>query len=105
MIYLVTRHAGTLAWLQAQFSEPVQHIRHLEDDLPLQPGDHICGNLPLDRVAALNARGIRYSHLVIRVPFPLRGHELTAADLTACGAHLQEYRVLPLSPLYGLLED
>lgn len=105
MIYLVTRHPGTLLWLQKQFCDPVQHISHLSDDILLHAGDHVCGNLPLDRVAKLNARGVRYSHLVINVPFHLRGKELTEDDLETYGAKLQEYRVLAMSPFSHLLAE
>lgn len=109
MLYLLTRHEGTLEWLKQQLNSqrPFVHIKHLDDASALRAGDHVCGNLPLDRVAKLNALGIRYSHLVIQVPFHLRGTELSAADLDAHGAHLQEFRVLTLSssPLAQLLEE
>jgi putative CRISPR-associated protein (TIGR02620 family) len=109
MFYLLTRHEGTLEWLKQQLGSqhPFVHIQHLDDAHALQAGDHVLGNLPLDRVAKLNALGIRYSHVVIHVPFHLRGTELTAANLAAHGAHLQEFRVLTLSasPLAQLLEE
>lgn len=106
MIYLATRHPGTLAWLQARFAdETVTHITHLDDSLLLHPGDCIVGNLPVQQVAKLNARGVRYLHLCIPLPAHLRGHELTCEQLNELGTSLQEYRVLALSPLDHLIGD
>jgi CRISPR-associated protein Csx16 len=38
-------------------------------------------------------RGARYLHLVLELPPERRGRELSAADMVACGARLEEYRV------------
>jgi CRISPR-associated protein Csx16 len=104
MIYLVTRHPGALAWMREQFQEPVQHVTHLDDSNTLHVGDCVAGILPAHQISALNARGVRYLHLCVDMPASLRGQELSAEQLNQLGAHLQEYRVLALSPLAHLLE-
>jgi CRISPR-associated protein Csx16 len=105
MIYLVTRHAGALEWMQAQVTEPVQHIAHLDDNTPLFAGDCVAGSLPIHQVAALNARGVRYLHLCVNMPAKLRGQELTSKQLHELNAYLQEYSVRAMSSLNNLLED
>ena len=105
MIYLVTRHPGAKEWMQNQFHETVKHITHLDKETTLLVGDCVAGSLPVHQVASLNAAGVRYLHLCMDMPANLRGQELSAEQLDALGARLQDYHVLALSPLAHLIGD
>lgn len=86
--WFVGRHPGALAWIRRQ-ELPVDHVvTHLAVNMP-QPGDTVVGTLPIDKVAALNARGVRYFHLVLDLPPELRGRELDAETLDGLGAQLR----------------
>ncbi len=94
MIYLISRHSGTLEWLKQQTDQPFTHLRHLDRADAIVPGDIVLGTLPVNLVADLCQRGVRYFHLEINLPEQLRGQELSAADLHKLGASLVEYVVL-----------
>lgn len=93
MNYLVTRHAGALAWLKQQVSAPFIHLTHLEDPSFITHGDMVYGTLPINLVAKICNQGARYKHLCINVPASLRGQEVSAEQLQALGAELVEYYV------------
>ena len=101
MLWVVTRHAGAMRWLDRQCwpvrALIVRWVSHL--DLNLVEADHaVIGTLPIHWVAQLCARGARYWHLVFDVPEASRGVELTDDALTALGAALIEYRAEAVSP-------
>ena len=87
----ITRHAGAVKWAQRQGIDAEMHS-HL-DPATVGHGDVVIGTLPVSLVAELNARGARYMHLVLDLPPDMRGRELSADEMTACGARLEEYRV------------
>lgn len=93
MIYLITRHAGAVQWLQEVVDAPYVLLAHLHDVNLVQAGDIIVGTLPVNLIANVNARGARYFHLHLELPAHLRGQELTAAQLVQLGASLIEYSV------------
>ncbi len=93
MIYLVTRHPGTLEWLRCQVTEPAAHLEHLVRIDAVDHGDTVIGTLPINLVEAVCRRGARYLHLEIDLPQALRGQELSARQLTELGAELVEYFV------------
>ncbi len=95
MIYFISRHAGAVAWAAEQGLQVDELISHLDAARieRLQQGDTIIGTLPVHLAAEVCARGARYLHLTLDLPPELRGKELTAADMSACHARLQEYRV------------
>lgn len=93
MIYLITRHAGAVQWLQEVVSEPYTLLAHLHDVNLVQAGDIIVGTLPVNLIATINALGARYFHLHVEMPSHLRGQELTAEELVQLGARLVEYSV------------
>jgi CRISPR-associated protein Csx16 len=97
MIYLITRHPGALHWLRKQFDAPVTHLTHMENLNIFHVGDCVVGNLPVDKVAQLNRRGVRYLHLCIELPEHLRGKELSAEQLYALNASLGEFFVTEAS--------
>lgn len=67
-------------------------VSHLEPS-EVAAGDCIYGSLPVHLAAAVCARGARYFHLAVDLPAGRRGQELSAADLDALGARLEEYRI------------
>lgn len=89
-IWLVTRHAGALKWFERQGLPIDRTTPHLELDT-LQAGDTVIGTLPVHLVAQLTERQVRYIHLAMQLPEALRGKELTAADMDACGARLEAF--------------
>lgn len=90
-VYFVTRHRGARDWAQTEGIGPVTLLEHLDPDT-LAQGDVVLGTLPIQLVAAANARGARYLHLVLDVPPDRRGTEITADDMRTFGARLEEYR-------------
>ncbi|NKN34652.1 CRISPR-associated protein Csx16 [Marichromatium bheemlicum] len=90
--YFVTRHAGALDWASAEGLTVDQRLEHLDAER-IEPGDVVIGSLPVSLAAEVCARGARYLHLTMNVPSGLRGIELSAAQMRACGARLEAYRV------------
>lgn len=96
--WLVTRHPGALDWLRAQGFTAVEHVAHL-DPARVAPGDTVIGTLPVHLAAAVCERGARYFNLSLDVPEHKRGRELSADELTAFGARLEEYAIRKLAEL------
>lgn len=99
MRYLVTRHAGALAWMQQQGYSFDQHLTHLPPHFPLQAGDVVIGTLPIPLVAQLTAQGVDYWHLSFAMPAHWRGTELSATQLNQVHAQLTAYRAVSLQTL------
>jgi CRISPR-associated protein Csx16 len=91
-VYFVTRHAGAKAWAESEGLKIDACIEHLEMD-QITAGDTILGTLPINLVAELNAKGIRYFHLILPLPVELRGQEITKEIMKKLGAKMQEYKV------------
>lgn len=89
--YFITRHKGAVEWARAQGITATQ-ISHLDPGM-IRQGDTVLGTLPVNIAAEICARGARYFHLSLDVPEALRGEELTAAQMQACSAALEEYDV------------
>lgn len=92
MIWVVSRHAATLAWLQAQGIRAGRVIAHLGDELPRR-GDVLIGSLPAFQFARLCAAGVRCLELAIAWPPELRGTDLSLAQLSALAPRLVEIHV------------
>lgn len=92
--YLVTRHPGALHWMREHGPAFDQHVTHLEP-ASVKAGDTVIGTLPIQLAAQVCARGARYLHLTVDMPAHWRGQELSAEQLNAAQAHLQEFRVQP----------
>ena len=90
--YFVTRHPGARDWAEEEGFAIDRQVDHL-DPANLRAGDVVLGTLPVHLAGAVCARGGRYLHLTLDLPRDWRGRELTAADLRACGARLEEYQV------------
>jgi CRISPR-associated protein Csx16 len=89
--YFISRHAGAIAWAASEGFRVDQQLAHLDSER-IQAGDVVLGTLPINLVAAVNARGARYFHLTLELPAELRGQELTAELMRQYGARLEEYR-------------
>lgn len=91
---LVTRHPGALHWMQQYGPAFDRHVEHL-DVASVQPGDRVIGTLPVNLAALVCARGASYWHLALEMPASARGRELSAQELLALGATLQQFVVQP----------
>jgi len=90
--YFVTRHPGARAWAAEEGITVDALVAHL-DHTSIGPGDIVIGSLPVNLAAEVCRRGGRYLHLSLDLPADFRGRELTAQDMRACGARIEEYRV------------
>jgi CRISPR-associated protein Csx16 len=90
--WLVTRHPGALDWARERGIAFDIQVAHL-DPQTVASGDTIIGSLPVHLAAEVCMRGARYLNLSLDLPARLRGRELDAAALEACGARLEEYFV------------
>ncbi len=90
--YFITRHPGARQWAEEEGIEVDQLLDHL-DTARILPGDRVIGSLPVNLAAEVCARGARYLHLVLDLPRELRGRDLTAGDMRACGARTEEYTI------------
>lgn len=95
--YFVSRHPGARDWAVEEGIAVDQVIAHLDPSV-IRPADRVIGSLPVNLAADVCACGGRYLHLSLDLPAELRGKELDADGMRACGARLEEYRVLRLSP-------
>jgi CRISPR-associated protein Csx16 len=90
--YLITRHAGAVAWVRRQGID-FKEVSHLDDATAIKPGDRVIGPLPLSKIADVVAAGARYEAIEMDLPEGARGSELTADDMERYGARLVRYRV------------
>lgn len=97
-LWIVSRHPGAIQWIHAQGWVGTQ-IDHLEVGC-VQAGDTVIGTLPANLAAEICARKADYIHLALRLPFELRGVELTTQQMSDLGADLRVYdvRELPFNP-------
>lgn len=100
-LWLLTRHAGALAWLRETLMAPhAYNASHLSSLDGLCPGDTVAGSLPLRLAADLCARGVVVLVIDMSLSASQREGELSAAQMRAAGARLTRYRVSaePWSP-------
>ena len=91
-MWFVTRHAGARQWAVEQGMNVDRVVDHL-DLHKVRAGDTVLGSLPVNLVADLNAKGVRYFHLTLPLSSELRGKEISAEMMQDLGARLQEYEV------------
>ncbi len=87
---LVTRHPGAIEWAARRGLTVDRQIAHL-DPATISPGDVVVGTLPVNLAAAVCARGGRFFNLSLHVPPEARGRELSADELEAFGARMEEF--------------
>lgn len=90
--YFASRHPGAQEWAQRKGYRFTHYISHLDSQC-LEPGDLVAGSLPPNLACEVAASGATYLHLAMRVPEHLRGKELNAEQMEACGAELRAYRI------------
>lgn len=90
-IWYVGRHAASLDWLRGRGIVPHQVLAHLDGSVWPAPGDLVLGNLPVQWIAALGERGVRYVQITLDVPMHLRGQELDAELLDTLNVRLQAF--------------
>ncbi len=91
-IFLVSRHLGALEWVARKGIAVDVQLTHLDIER-VGAGDTLLGTLPVQIAAEVCARGARYFHLSIEMPESWRDRELSADDLDACGAKLEDFFV------------
>lgn len=96
-VYLVSRHQGAVEWMNHMGHPYDTHLTHLSSKETLSAGDTVVGSLPINLVADLSERGIRYLHLSLYIPEHLRGVELSAEQLSQLDAKLEPYSVKRLT--------
>ena len=92
--WFVSRHPGALQWMQQCGPAFDRHVEHL-NIAQIAPGDSVIGTLPVNLAAQVCARGASYWHLSMNLPADARGRELSAQELLAMGAMLQQFDVHP----------
>ncbi|MBF0109736.1 MAG: CRISPR-associated protein Csx16 [Magnetococcales bacterium] len=92
-VYFVSRHPGAQEWAATQGLVVDRRIEHLEIG-DIVSGDRVIGSLPVNIAAEICNRGGHYHHLSLKVPQILRGKELSVEEMIACGARLEEYRIV-----------
>ena len=92
--WFVSRHPGALQWMQQCGPAFDCHVPHL-DPADVRRGDTVIGTLPVHLAAQVCARGATYWHLVLAMPAQQRGQELSAQELLALGATLQQFHITP----------
>jgi CRISPR-associated protein Csx16 len=95
--YFVSRHPGARAWAADEGIHVDRQLDHL-DVAQIEHGDTVIGSLPVNLAAEVCRRQARYLHLSLKLTADLRGKELDASQMRACGARVEAYHVerLPL---------
>lgn len=95
MIYFVSRHNGAKEWAEKQGMKIDEIQAHIDANFveKLHDGDLVVGNVPMQFVADICAKGARYIHLTVNVPAEWRGRDLSCADMEALNPLLEEYQV------------
>ncbi len=94
--WFISRHPGALEWAANRGLASALAIPHL-DHAHIKAGDTVAGTLPVHIAARVCARGARYLHLTVDLPESARGRELSANELSLCGARLLPFHVAPSS--------
>lgn len=93
--YFITRHSGARDWAARNGHGSAVLMEHMEESAlaSLRPGDNVLGTLPVHLAAKVCERGARYFHLSIDIPPDARGRDLSADEMEAFGARLEEFVV------------
>jgi len=91
-VWFVSRHSGAVAWAERQGITVDHWVPHLAVE-DVAPCDTVIGTLPVQLAAAVCARGARYLNLSLDLPFEWRGRELSAEELLAAAARLEEFEI------------
>ena len=98
MIYIVTRHAGAIAWLKAKHFAGVV-VTHLAVD-QIRSGNIYIGVLPIPMIQQILDAGSRFYLLVMpEVSLAQRDREMNPAEMDAAGAKLVEVKRIEIVPV------
>jgi len=89
--YFISRHKGAIEWAKRQNID-ARFIDNLDIN-KVKADDIIMGSLPVSLVATICEKGGRYFHLHLPLSREDRGKELTADEMEARGARLEEFSV------------
>lgn len=94
--FFVTRHHGARDWAARHGHADATPVDHLDPATlaSLGAGDRVLGTLPVHLAAEVCRHGARYFHLSIDIPPEARGRDLSADDMDAFGARLEEYSII-----------
>lgn len=95
-VFFVSRHPGAVEWARRRGLAVDAWVAHL-DITKVGAGDTAIGSLPLHLAAKVCARGGCLLHLSADIPAEWRGRELSADELEAAGARLEEFFVKGLA--------
>jgi len=98
--WIVTRHPGAIEWLNDIGIIADHTVSDLEISVP-QKGDTIVGILPVQHIATLNQRGVRYFHICQNLLPNDRVTELTSDQMRERSAELIEFHCQRLQPYEG----
>lgn len=88
----VTRHQGAIDWAREEgLLEDGSRIVADYDPEATRAGEIVIGTLPAQLAAQICERGGRYQHLTLDLGPDLRGKELSAAEMRACNARVEEF--------------
>lgn len=88
----ISRHPGARQWAEQQGIQ-VDFLYRYFDPRMVRPGDLVIGSLPVNLAARVCELGGRYRHLSLASPPARGGDALSAADMRAFGARLEEYLI------------
>lgn len=93
-ILIITRHQATVDWIQSTLhaTDSVTVSAHYNPGL--EDGyDYVVGILPVNLIAGLCAKGVRYYQIIMEVPQEWRGKELTVEQMDEFQARMVGYYV------------
>lgn len=88
----VSRHPGAIDWAREEglLHDEARIVADFDPETTAA-GDLVIGTLPAQVAARICEHGGRYQHLSLDLSPELRGKELSAADMRACNARLEEF--------------
>ena len=99
--WIINRHPATVEWFKHTYRVQATTLDYLDEQslTLIKNGDTLLGNLPLQEIAKLCAKGVNYYEIRIPVAQPtrLRGQELNLEQLKQHPPVLTQYVVQSIS--------